>query len=587
MNAYWLSAFICVYRPLIFLTFLLGAAPAHAVSHIDIHIGQLTQPGLQAENVEATLDMNGHWQGKAALKQADLAGLSKDYKLPIAVTKGTASGRAQFVGTNKEIERLQADIAMQDVAFSDAQGLHAGDKVRGTIKADVSRKDGHWQWQGDIRWQAGEVFWQPLYFPSGGHAFAGRGWWQDDALVVEEGNVEFGGVGKVAVQGRFDIKRKSAVSLELSGKGLQAAQGYELLAKPFLDKTMLGNLETAGMLDLNASYADGKLQAFSLVLHDMDVEDKDGRFAFYKVNAGIPWALNSATRADLHFGSGRLLQMGLGETALQARLEGWSLIAPAWHIPVLDGALDLQDISLALIDGAWHGHLATSVSPMSMSEFSHAMGWPHMEGKLAASIPLVTYTDGLLTVDGAMGFDIFDGHITVDKLVMHDPLSRAPRLNADISMRGLDMDLLTRTFSFGAMEGRLDGDVNGLELASWKPVKFDASFRSSPGRYPKKISQRAVENISALGGAGAAAAIQRSFLRFFKEFNYDRIGLSCRLRNGICAMDGVEPAKDGYVIVKGSGIPAITVLGYNHSVAWDDLLGRLQRITQGNRPIIK
>jgi hypothetical protein len=60
------------------------------------------------------------------------------------------------------------------------------------------------------------------------------------------------------------------------------------------------------------------------------------------------------------------------------------------------------------------------------------------------------------------------------------------------------------------------------------------------------------------------------------------------LRNGICQMDGVEPAKSGYVIIKGSGIPAITVLGYNRSVSWGELLERVQRITQGNaKPIIK
>ncbi len=61
-----------------------------------------------------------------------------------------------------------------------------------------------------------------------------------------------------------------------------------------------------------------------------------------------------------------------------------------------------------------------------------------------------------------------------------------------------------------------------------------------------------------------------------------------RMRNGVCAMDGVEPAQSGYVIVKGSGIPAITVLGYNRSVSWGELLDRLRRITAGNAsPVIK
>ena len=53
-------------------------------------------------------------------------------------------------------------------------------------------------------------------------------------------------------------------------------------------------------------------------------------------------------------------------------------------------------------------------------------------------------------------------------------------------------------------------------------------------------------------------------------------------------MDGVESTNSGYVIVKGSGIPAITVLGYNRSVSWGELLGRIKRVTQGNAsPVIK
>ncbi|MBI3068240.1 MAG: hypothetical protein HYY79_05010 [Betaproteobacteria bacterium] len=149
-------------------------------------------------------------------------------------------------------------------------------------------------------------------------------------------------------------------------------------------------------------------------------------------------------------------------------------------------------------------------------------------------------------------------------------------------MRNLDLDLLTRTFSFGSITGRVDVEVRDLELAGWRPVKFDARIGSSPGEYPRRISQTAVQNISALGGAGAAGAIQRSFLRFFDQFGYEKLGLACRLANGVCAMGGVEDAPQGYVIVKGGGIPALTVLGYNRSVNWEELLNRLTRIMQDN-----
>ena len=57
-----------------------------------------------------------------------------------------------------------------------------------------------------------------------------------------------------------------------------------------------------------------------------------------------------------------------------------------------------------------------------------------------------------------------------------------------------------------------------------------------------------------------------------------------RAEQGVIAVDASSPA---FVIVKGSGVPAITVMGYNHRVSWDELLSRLKRITAGNAPIIK
>ena len=105
----------------------------------------------------------------------------------------------------------------------------------------------------------------------------------------------------------------------------------------------------------------------------------------------------------------------------------------------------------------------------------------------------------------------------------------------------------------------------------------------------KKISQKAVENISALGGAGAVAALQRSYLSFFKNFGYESIGWSCKLRNGVCLMGGVDDGSGmQYVLIKGGGIPAITVMGYNRYVGWDELLTRVKRVTQGNlKPIVR
>jgi hypothetical protein len=532
------------------------------------------------------------WQAEAQVEHGQLTRLaewaSPFFKLSMAPGKGEINGKLALQGETAGLAAVALNLELRGVAFSDADGLHAGEKVDALLNLDASKQGGRWQWQAACDWLGGEVFWQPLYFASGGHSLKAGGTLQSDTLTVTQGQVSVQGVGQVAFSGIANVPDRHLRQLQIEGSGLQAGRAYELLAKPFLEKSLLGNLEVAGMAEVHAQLGEQGMENFNVVLHDFDVEDKNGRFAFYKVNADVPWAIDRPTQAALRFAGGRLLKLSLGAADLKANLDGWSLTAPQLQVPLLDGALTVQDVSAARVAGSWHWHLRADLSPVGLPEFSHAMGWPRMEGKLAAAIPLVTYSSGQLATDGAMSFRAFDGTVKVTNLAMQDPLGLTPRLSADLEMRNLDMGMLTRTFSFGAMTGRLDGDVAGLELSSWQPVKFDANFHSSPGDYPKKISQRAVENISALGGAGAAAAIQRSFLRFFKAFNYSRIGLSCRLRNGVCQMDGIEPAQQGYVIVKGSGVPAITVLGYNRTVGWGELLERVQRITQGNaKPVIK
>ena len=252
------------------------------------------------------------------------------------------------------------------------------------------------------------------------------------------------------------------------------------------------------------------------------------------------------------------------------------------QIPVLDGKLLVNDFATSGERGSWRWRFSGGITPISMQQFTTALGLPVMHGTLSAVIPTVSYQQSTLKVDGALLFRVFDGTIVAQNLVLESPLGQVPRLMADVDMRNLDLDLLTSTFSFGNITGRIDAQVKALELVNWEPVHFDARLASSAGEYPRRISQAAVQNISALGGAGAAAAIQRSFLRFFENFGYSALGLSCKLESGVCRMGGIENVPQGYVIVKGGGIPAITVLGYNRNVGWRELIERLKRVTQGN-----
>jgi hypothetical protein len=573
----------------LFLLFLCGfALPASAIERVEIQIGKIEHPGAEVEKISGALDMNGRWHAQATLKRGDAAQLGKEFALPFTFTKGALRGQAEFSGEQLALNQVRGEFFIKDVAFNDETGLHAGEKIAAHVQAVATRENGQWHWSCKLSDTGGEVFWQPLYLAKMDVAFDGRGVYAPTLLSVEQGVLTIGGVGSAQGSLALALPENSIKNLDVTAQRLDMAGVYSVLLKPFFEKTMLANLEMEGQADASVRMKDGAFTAFRVALRDFDVADKNGAFAFYKVNADVPWSLDQATQAGLRYAGGELLKMNLGAAEISAALNGYALTASRVQLPVLDGTLTLTDISAAFVQQKWHWHLGATLTPVSMSDFSHAVGWPTMDGKLAAGIPMVTYTNGTMTMDGAMGISIFDGSITLDNLALQDPLGIAPRMRGDIIMRNLDLDLLTHTFSFGAITGRLDGDVKNMVLSRWKPVQFDASFRSAPGKYPRKISQRAVENISALGGAGASAALQRSFLRFFKQFNYSAIGLSCKLRQGNCVMQGVEPTSGGYVIVKGSGIPAITVLGYNQKVSWSELLSRIQGVIESNAaPVIK
>jgi hypothetical protein len=529
------------------------------------------------------------WRADVNVKNGNIARLSS--WIPDSVpklAKGVVSGDVQASGNGAELREIQADLRIGGLAFSDAAGLHAGERVGAKVVAHATKDGDGWLWNADIDWREGEIFWQPLYFATGGHRLSARGRLNADSVRLEQGTLQLAQVGSAEVAANWDRAGGYLRDLTLRTGDVNLDAAYKLLLQPFLQQTALAQLETAGRARMDLRYRDRVTQGFDLELHDARVADARQRFALEGVDAAVHWLAEAPGRADISFKQAELLRIPLGATRIPLTLNGMRVDSDHLEVPVLDGKLSVDNLHAEKLGDDWQWRFSGGLTPVSMQRFTEALQLPPMHGTLSAVIPKVSYAEQSLKVGGALLFKVFDGTAVVQNLVLLDPFGRAPRLGADLDMRNLDLDLLTRTFSFGNMQGLIDVSVKGLQLANWKPVRFDARVASSPGSYPKKISQTAVQNISALGGGGAAAAIQRSFLRFFEQFGYDKIGLSCVLRNGVCVMDGVEEAPHGFVIVKGGGIPAITVIGYNRSVSWDELLQRLARITQSNvKPVVQ
>lgn len=542
---------------------------------------------------------NAHGKRFAAWLPPNL--LPTDLPLP---TQGALNGQLRMSGNASGMDAINADVQMADIGFSDASGLHAAEKLCGSIKLDATRKDTLWLWQTHIAWHDGEMFWQPLYM-KGGYDLDASGDFDGEHLKIEQAILALPDAGRVQFSALWDVTKHELMECTSRGSNLDLEKIFAEYAKPFLAKGALAESSLYGHADVEWQYRNGATQSLRLALRDAGIADASHRFALLGVNSNIDWQANESRTANIAFAGGALLGVPLGTGQWAVQMRGMEFSVPQAALPILDGKLELRDFQLhheaveaveagkqcnsCTQNGAWRWQFSASLSHISMEQFSQAAGWPKMLGTLAGRIPKVSYDGNEIKVDGALLFNVFDGTVVATQLKLADAFGRAPRLSGNVNMRELDLDLLTRTFSFGNMQGRIDVDVNNLQLQDWQPVRFDARMFSSAGKYPKKISQTAVQNISSLGGSGAVAAIQRSYLRFFENFGYERIGWSCILRNGVCAMGGLND--DGgmaYPIIKGGGIPAISVMGYNRTVSWGELITRLKRVTQDNaQPIVK
>ncbi len=534
------------------------------------------------------------WQVFLRMRNAQAGRLSPLLTAELPLPKqGTLNGALRISGNASGAETVNLDMQIMDAGFSDAAGLHAAEKLRGDIKFSARRSGAVWNWQGNVAWQTGELFWQPLYL-KGGLTLNASGSFDGKLLDIEQAVADLPEAGRVQLSASWDVKQNALQDGRLRGENLNLASLFETYAKPFFNKGILAESALYGHADVDVRYRNGTLQSLQLGLHDAGIADAAQRFALRGVNSEIDWQADAPGAATIAFAGGQLLGVPIGAAQWRVNMDGLNFDVPLASLPVLDGKLELRNFYMHRAENqtgkpTWYWQFEGGLAPVSMEKLSRAAGWPVMLGKLAGRIPSVSYDGNEINVDGALLFDVFDGTVVATRMKIKDAFGLAPVLSGNLTMRNLDLDLLTRTFSFGNMQGRLDVDVNNLQLQNWQPVRFDARLYSSAGRYPKKISQKAVQNISSLGGAGAAAAIERSYLGFFKNFGYDRIGWSCILRNGVCEMGGIEQNNHGmYAIIEGGGIPAISVMGYNRAVSWSELITRLKRVTQSNvKPVVK
>jgi len=549
---------------------------------------------LHEGTLALTAELSGtRWQIKARGKGLSLPAVTRQladagYAIPVVTGSGQLNLIASMNGAGAQLNDADVDMQLLAEEISDAAGSVAGENLDISVHAAVKVAAPGMQVALDVTGRQGALYIDPVFIempPQALRLSARFEWLPTKQLRLESFTYRHPGSVQLEGSGRFNLAADAPLrELQLEIRQAEFPAMYDTYLQPWLYDSALADLDTAGQLSGGLRWEQGKLSLLSLDPVNLSVDDREGRFELNAMHGQLRWSGNATpVRSELAWASGSVFRVGLGATRLviDAGRDSVRLVQPV-AIPVLDGVLGIEALQLEFSEhNGVHWQVNGLLEPVSLSQLSLALGWPELGGKLSGVIPDVRYDNGNLEVGGTLRMRVFDGEVTLSNLTLEQPFGLVPRLQVDARAENIDLETLTRTFSFGRIEGRLNGRVDGLDMESWRPVAFDAEFATPENDSSRhRISQKAVDNISSIGGAGVGGALSRSFLRFFEDFPYDRLGIRCRLENGICDMGGVAPATNGYYLVKGRFVPPrLDVIGYADRVNWDTLIAQIMAVT--------
>ena len=530
----------------------------------------------------------GQWQVEAKsarlrLEQvSELQAIAREHGLQQLDGRLAASLQAQ--GNAEGLHRLSLNGRLSRLGYADRAGQQAAEQ----LSADFSlagRVVGR-RWLGALKLDVlgGEAYSEPVYldFKAQPVKLLLDGSWQAERqhLAFRQLRIDAGDMLQLNGNGSLDVAQQGMLAGELHVQADDLGRTYTSLLQPWLIGTRLDDLQLAGSGGMRLAWQGGSLSALDGAVTGLDFAHKDGSFGANGLRADLHWrASGEVPESTLGMQGAYLgpLMLGAARARLYAAGQSLHLLQPL-QLPFFDGEIALEEFAWVQSDAGPDAGFSLALREVSLEQLTGAFGWPPMRGTVNGQIPRARYYRDRLSVAGDIRVQAFDGQLLLRGLALDQLSSAAPVLSAELELQRLDLAKVTETFSFGRIQGRLDGEVRNLQLVAWQPNRFDALFRSSPDDdLPHRISQRAVENLTELGN-GVPGALSGSFLSIFKEFSYDRVELRISQRGAQATIDGIPHADGGFYLVKGRGIPRIDVIGRNRQVSWKDLLARLKAI---------
>jgi hypothetical protein len=562
-----------------------------AGTRMDLRIGR---SGLAFESSAASPDIARLRleQVPVAWLKAYLASLWKDGQW----TQGKLGGTIDIVTPPRGPFEVRTDLQLAKVNLETPTGWLAAADVDGRLKLDYSQQGNRRVIDTRLVLRGGELLANnfytslpktPVEVEVRAESAPGGAWTLPRIHWHDPGVLEATGTGLVAADATVP-----RLDLDVALGDLSVARDRYLSG--FLAPAGFPDLILTGQAHAHIALRDNRFHSLDASVSGLNAVDQQARLTFAGVDGDLRWTRDSTpVTSHLHWNSGALYGVGLGPAQFDfSSSDGVFRLAHGATIESLGGKLRLDSLEVLPPDGPAGARFefGLGMDALDLGSLSQRLGWPDFAGTISGRIPSARYQDDILTLDGGLTMDLFGGHVTVGSLVMERPLGVAPTLSADVGLQDIDLEPLTSAFEFGTITGRLDGRIDDLRLVDWQATAFKAWLETDrKWKGKRRIRQRAVQDISSVGGGGGiTSGLQGMFLKFFDSFGYDRIGIGCELRGTVCRMEGLGSAGEGYIIVAGAGLPRLQVVGFNRYVDWPTLVARLEAVSRGDsKPIIE
>ncbi len=515
--------------------------------------------GKSMPTAALTAAAEGSWeQGKWRLRLQPLVAEKVEYMAPDGMT-ALAGGRMRLTGT------LSGSSTKNDITLNLSGTLRAKEILHGAFYADLADRAGELSFQGTLEPDS-----RQLHF-------------RDFSLALEEiASLRLEGMlgpRNTKIEGSLNIpelkKHFSDLFLPVLRERVPATRSLklsgELKGEFALDRNPAGGrlrgtaLPSRLAISLGPLTAEGVSGAFPF---DFSFGDSEGSLPSGKPRSG------TLSLPRLSAGPARLENETIEVVSRPDRLE----IPGAVHFRLAEGLLEIKKALYVKSTKGPEVSAEIDVRDIDLEKLTGELGWVEMQGRINADLGEIRFADGVLTSEGKMVATVFDGILLVDNIRYESPFSSYPLLYADVDFSGIDLYQLTRTFSFGAINGIADGFVHDLRLFRLTPSRFEALLETrNEGR--RNISVKALNNLTLISQGGLSAALSRGLYRFIDFYRYRKIGIWCALRQDVFVLQGTaKEDSDRYLVYGGLLPPKIDIIAPTHSISFKEMLKRLQRI---------